>query len=291
MTVVYYAQDQTRDLKPPLQLTGHPGAALTLVPPIIEGHELVAVVGYLSTFPATNQTVICRYQPRVAAPVLVYHRDTHGRLLAPPALLVGKLHAHFTPAPLPALIEQLTATPALGQFTELSQRITFTYTVDPLTHGKPPTAAYIELLTTKAAFAQPNLTTPLTTALPAHTIWRVFDLARTPDGTVWLNIGGSQWLTAQDTRPQAHGPFQLPAAPLRLPAANIAYTMQATRYSATVAGGAAGVTQWQAPYEAPLDERLETGTQVFVTHTATTRTGSTWARLANGHYVLVQYLN
>ncbi|WP_179395114.1 hypothetical protein [Lacticaseibacillus absianus] len=288
VTVYFYVRDHTRDLRPPLQLSGHTGAPLPLVPPVIEGFALAEVVGFTTTFPVANQSIFCLYRPCVAAPVLVYHRDTHGRLLTPPVILAGALHAHFIPTPLAELADHLMTPPLAGRFTTVTQTRTLRYDLDPLVPSQAPEAAYVELLAAKAAYAQPDLTAPLATPLPAGSYWRVFALARDQDGTVWLNIGGSQWLTAAQTRPQAHDPFRLPPAPLRLPDAAFAYTMTPTTRQATVT---ATVSQWTAPYGTVEPGPVSAGTLVQLTHTAIASNGSRWVRLASGLYIQAEYLD
>ncbi|WP_225046959.1 MucBP domain-containing protein [Lacticaseibacillus kribbianus] len=276
-------------LQAPLSLAGPIGGPLGVSVPLIEGYVLTEIVGFTATFPDAPRTITYLYEPRVAAPVLVYHRESGGRLLAPPEVLIGKLNADFTARALPELADHADQAEQTGHFAVTSQRLTFTYNLARLTPGTPPAAAFVELLAAKATFAAPDFNQPLATDLPAHTFWRVFALAREHSGQVWLNIGGAQWLTAEDTRPQSADPFRLAASAAPEPDARFAFTTTPDRRAATIVGGANGVTQWAEPYGAVLPLRLAPGTRVMVIASVTAENGSAWLRLQDDSYILARY--
>lgn len=159
----------------------------------------------------------CEYSPQIAGPVIVYHRDTQGRLLEPPEVLTGDINADFEAYALADNVDQVVGDAVqTGQFTGHSQTIRFTYQLNALEAGTPPDQTeYIEVLVPKSVYLDPTATSPLADVLPAHTFWRVYTLMReTVTNQVWLNLGGSQWITADQTQRRhtmafLHGPDQL----------------------------------------------------------------------------------
>ncbi|WP_461226350.1 MucBP domain-containing protein [Lacticaseibacillus suihuaensis] len=286
---VRFEDREGRTLAPPQVLHGASGEPVAIDVPLIPGFVLTGIDGFITQFPAAPHVICYRYLPRVAAPVVVYHRDEGGRLLANPEILIGKLNAVFTTQALPELAAHADVQTQTGHFTETSQKVTFGYDLARLTPGTPPAAAFIELMSAKATFAQPDFNQPLATKLPAHTFWRVFAMARESSGQVWLNIGGAQWLTAADTRPQSANPYRLAQAPVPQPEAKFAYTETTARQGVTITCGPHGVTQWLAPYGDVAPLRLSDGDRVMAVASVTAANGSRWLRLQGDLFIQARY--
>ncbi|WP_407894192.1 MucBP domain-containing protein [Lacticaseibacillus sp. N501-2] len=287
---VYYqnAVDHTM-LHQPADLMGHPGERLPITWAVIPGFVLTAISGFTQVFPQTSQMILCRYSPRVAAPVMVYHRDQNGRLLQVPEVLTGVVNETFVATPLAEFGDHVVGeSKQTGTFSATSQQLQFDYNLTPLERGKAPEEAYIQLKTAKLAYSAPLAGKPLRQALPANTFWRVYALMRdTNTHTVWLNVGGAQWITADDTLGQADNPFLPDPTPLALP-----HTLFTTDEVATNRRGVciADATRWQAPFGQVCAKRLVEGQSVTITAIAELDNHSKWYRLADNSYVLATFI-
>ncbi|MFD1484103.1 MucBP domain-containing protein [Lacticaseibacillus baoqingensis] len=288
--VVSYLDTSTHQaLLPPAQLVGHPGDALPIAWRVVAGYVLTEIKGFTQVFPKNNQVIVCGYSARVAGPVVVYHRDTHGRLLQAPELLTGVINQVYTAHAL-SQFKAAVVGPAdqTGTFSPISQRLKFIYQLTPLEAGALPDATYIELLAPKTVFAEPLSEVSLPTKLPRHTYWQVYAVMRDPNThTVWLNVGGNQWLTAENTRDHAHNPFLPDPTPLALPHSLFTSTETPLRLTGITIGEA---TRWSAPYATIKPARLAANTAVKLTALATLSNGSRWYRLADGDYVLATFI-
>jgi hypothetical protein len=175
-----------------------------------------------------------------------------------------------------------------GTFTPTSQRLRFTYQLTPLQTGALADATYVELLVPKLVYPVPLGSAPLPTRLPRQTYWQVYAVMRDPNThTVWLNVGGNQWLTADGTRNQAHNPFLPDPTPLALSHSLFTSTAQKIELHGVALGDA---TRWSAPYAEMRPHRLATGTPVHIVAVTTLNNQSRWYRLADGDYVLATFI-
>ncbi len=287
---VYYQNASTHaNLRPPVDLGGTPGDPLPVTWQVLPGYVLVAIRGFTQVFPNGNQTLLCAYSPRVAGPVMVYHRDDTGNLLQVPQVLTGVVNQAFTVKALPEFADHVIgAAVHTGVFSAISQRLRFTYQLSPLEAGQPPADAYIQLRKPKLVYTAPLAGDPLPGRLPANTFWRVFALMRdTNTNTVWLNIGGNQWLTATDTRNRAENPFLPDPTPLPLP-----HSLFANQETPTKLRGRAiaEATLWTAPFGDMLATRLRENTPVTIIAVAVLDNDSRWYRLSNDAYVLAFFI-
>ncbi|WP_461213008.1 MucBP domain-containing protein [Lacticaseibacillus sp. GG6-2] len=287
---VYYQNASTHaNLRPPVELVGTPGDPLPVTWQVLPGFVLTAIVGFTQVFPNTNQSLLCAYSPRVAGPVMIYHRDGAGDLLQVPEVLTGVVNEAFTAKALAKFADHVVGdAEQSGTFSATSQRLRFTYNLSPLEAGQRPTDAYIQLLKAKLVYQAPLAGSPLPGQLPAKTFWRVFALMRdTNTDTVWLNIGGNQWLTAADTTGRAENPFLPDPTPLTLPHSLFTNQESACRLRGTAIADA---TLWTTPFGEMRSQRLKEGTPVSITAVAELDNDSRWYRLSDDAYVLAFFI-
>ncbi|WP_204123072.1 MucBP domain-containing protein [Lacticaseibacillus mingshuiensis] len=289
VTLNYFLSRSSQSLKKTITLTGYSGAPLTLPWTVLPGYVLVSVTGFTASFPATNTTITYYYEPRLAGPVLVYHRTTTGRLLSLPEILRGPVNTQFTAEALPEMADQLLR-PARqnGTFTTHTQTLHFTYNVAQLENAQAPEQAYITLNIGKTAFLAPEDTATHGAYLPAGTAWRVYTMVREPNQTVWLNLGGELWITASDTTPQTDLPFLPGPMQLALPTVHFEGTTTAMNQQARISAGPTGVTTWDAPYGQAI-ARLASGTAVHISAKTVLADHSEWLETDCG-LVLANYV-
>lgn len=289
---VYYRQrGMQKALYPAQYFHGPTGAKLTFPWPVLPGYELVEITGYVDRFPQTNQVIYLLYEPHLAAPVTVYHRDEHGRLLTAPQLHIGPLNASFTAHALADYpLAAGEAVTQQGHFTKTAQTVRFRYQLRPELTREAAPATYVELLTAKPAYATPNAPSAYRRTLPLHSFWRVFSIAQSATGEIWLDLGGSLWITADLTMPQDTNPYLPAPATLRLPDPARAVTFTPIQQVAVVDTFSA-VSLWTAPYETVKPDRLAAGSTVQLIRLAVVSDGSQWYQLSTGAYVQGMYLD
>ncbi|WP_390407022.1 MucBP domain-containing protein [Lacticaseibacillus jixiensis] len=287
---VYYQNVTSHvNLHDPITLHGHTGDPLPITWQVIAGFVLTEIRNFTQVFPANNQVIWCGYTPRVAGPVIVYHRDSNGHLLQVPELLQGVLNQSYTAQALPEFAEHVVGpTTQSGMFTQAAQSLRFSYNLTPLESGQLPDDAFIQLQTAKLAYPQPLAGAPYASQLPAHTYWRVYAVMRdTLNHTVWFNVGGSQWITADATTGVASDPYLPDPTPLALPHQLFASDEQSVHLTGTVLGDA---TVWAEPYGQMHEARLLEGTAVTINTVVTLTNGAVWYQVASGGYVLATFI-
>lgn len=290
VTVYYRLRGSNRELRRPRVLRGPIGARLTIALPQIEGCDLFAVTNYLTRFPASQAVVYLLYEPHVAAPVTVYHRDETGRLLAAPTVLIGRLNATFTAAPLAALTAHATpAKPQQGRFSHTAQTVHFTYQLGPSLTYTDPQSAFVELTQAKPAYPGPVRAQQYATKLPAGSFWRVFTLAKNQAGEVFLNLGGGQWITTENTKPQQANPFLPGPSQLKLTTQRVTFNAQPLQAVGQV-NTAGSLTRWAKPYGQRLAP-LAAGTKIALLQTVYGTDNSTWYKLSDDSYVLASLID
>lgn len=289
---VYYRQrGMQKALYPARYFHGPTGAKLTFPWPVLPGYELVEITGYVDRFPQTNQVIYLLYEPHLAAPVTVYHRDEQGHLLTAPQLHIGPLNASFTAHALADYpLAAGEAATQQGHFTKTAQTVRFRYQLRPELTREAAPATYVELLTAKPAYATPNAPSAYRRTLPIHSFWRVFSIAQSATGEIWLDLGGSLWITADLTMPQDTNPYLPAPATLRLPDPARAVTFTPIQQVAVVDTFSA-VSLWTAPYETVKPDRLAAGSTVQLIRLAVVSDGSQWYQLSTGAYVQGMYLD
>lgn len=294
VTVRFVDQASNSELHPADILDGLEGEALILNWRHFPGRLFIRAEHYTDVFTPSVTTITLFYQEVLAAPVSVYHRGHAGRLLAPPELIYGTVDMAFTVNALPKRADDVIGVKTQqGVFSTAAQTVRFNYKEAGIEHGSLPEAAYVEVTVNKQVFAKARSQTPLTAFLPEGTVWQVFGLVREEvSHQVWLNLGGSQWITATHTRPHQQNPY-LPA-PTKLARPRLGFTSvihDSLQARASVDGPSTGTRIWTTPYGQILDETLATGVQVTITERVTMSDGSSWFQLDNGHYVQASYLN
>lgn len=290
VTIYYRLRGSNTELRKPSVVRGPIGARLTIAIPQIEGCDLFAVTNYLTRFPASSAVVYLLYEPHIAAPVTVYHRDETGRLLAAPTILVGRLNAAFTATPLPSLKAHAEpSTPQHGRFTQTAQTLHFTYQLGPALTYADPQSAYVELTAPKPAYPAPVQDQQYATCLPAGSFWRVFSLAKNQAGEVFLDLGGSQWITTANTKPQQTNPFLPGPAQLKLTTNLVTFNAQPLQAVGQV-NTTGSLTRWSSPYGQRLAP-LPAGSRVALLKIVYGTDDSTWYKLSDDSYVLASLID
>lgn len=275
-------------------IDGLEGAPLELNWRHFPGRLFTRTENFTDTFTAGIDTITLYYQEVLAAPVSVYHRGSAGRLLAPPELIYGTVDMAFTVNALPERAADVIGNSSQqGVFSTTAQTVHFNYKEAGIEHGSLPEAAYVEVTVNKQVYAAARSHHELAAFLPEGTVWQVFGLVREEvTHQVWLNLGGSQWITATHTRPHKQNPY-LPA-PTKLETPRLNFTATATdeqQVTAAVDGPSTGTRLWSAPYGKILAETLANGTSVETTARVTMSDASVWFQLDNDQYVQASYLN
>ena len=293
VTVRFIDQATNSPLHDPDVIDGLEGAPLQLNWRHFPGRLFTRAENFTDTFTAATSTITLFYQEVLAAPVSVYHRGSAGRLLAPPELIYGTVDMAFTVNALPDRTDDVIGAPSQqGVFSTAAQTVHFNYKEAGIEHGSLPEAAYVEVTVNKQVFARARSHDALAAFLPEGTVWQVFGLVREEvTHQVWLNLGGSQWITATHTRPHKQNPY-LPA-PTKLETPQLSFTADTAvlTATATVDGPSTGTRVWAAPYGRIQPETLTNGTAVHTTARLQLSNGSVWFQLDDGHYVQASYLH
>lgn len=294
VTVQYVDQATNHALREPDRITGFIGDALSLNWRHFPGRLFTRIENYTDTFTEDQDIITLYYQEVLAAPVSVYHRGSAGRLLAPPELIYGAVDMAFTVSALPEhAADVIGESSQQGVFSTTAQTIHFNYKETGIEHGSLPEAAYVEVLVNKQVFAKARSASALSAYLPEETVWQVFGLVREEvTHQVWLNLGGSQWITATHTRPHKQNPY-LPA-PAKLDPPQLGFKVASTTELAVtgiVDGPSTGAHIWDTPYGTILNATLTNGVHVTVAARVNVSDGSTWYRLNTNHYIQAMYLH
>ncbi|MHA3066437.1 MucBP domain-containing protein [Lacticaseibacillus saniviri] len=256
-----------------------------------EGRVMSEVVGFTDQFHRANQTIILMYEERLAAPVIIYHRNSYGDLIAPPEMLLGNINTLFVAESLPSQRQHLQgAVEQRGQFQAHSQTIHFEYELNQLETNQPQQVTFVELDRAKPVYREPQGDIALNTELPAHSIWQVFAFAReTTNGKVWLNLGGASWITSKYTTPRSDNPYSYVLGSPETPTLEFAEDTSTIREYATVNSTQQGATIWSAPYGNPLT-RIPHQTQVVLVRQARLTNDSVWYQLSTGEWIQSAYI-
>lgn len=258
--VVRLVDERDRPLQPALVLTGPLHGPVHLRFPEIPGYALQDIHGftqeYLSRYSLTSLVYVRQWGQPIIAYLVDY--DTN-RLLTLPQIHRGRLGQAFNLTP-PAManyhIFQAQGSQR-GAFSDQTGQIVYYYrrnswqTVQRVNQ-------YVLLDTDHAVFDEPN-GRKYGYHFPAHSLWRLFIVITLTNGDVWYNLGGEQWLIAQETTRREH-----PLANLALPQPPTWHPQSFDRLGSVDYVPGKAVTCYQAPYGevagmlehgAPLDIR------------------------------------
>ncbi|WP_155286528.1 MucBP domain-containing protein [Lacticaseibacillus zhaodongensis] len=292
---VYYRDEATdKQLAPAAIISGRVGDHFEIDWRRFPGRRFTRIENYSDVFVPNAKDVNLYYQEIMAAPVTVYHRGTDGLLLAPPEIHYGTVDlAYVVNALSDRRADVQGATEQRGVFTTSAQTVRFTYHPAGLETGTVPDAAYVEIMQDKSVHPHVRSKETLRAPLPKGSIWQVFGLVREEDSKhVWLNLGGSQWITSSNTRPHKNNPY-LPA-PIALQHAQVRFTttnIKLLNNRGRIVGPAAGCSLWSAPYGTILPRHIANGTLVNLAAKVFVSDGSEWYRLGPDTFVQASYVS
>jgi hypothetical protein len=123
-----------KDIIEPTTIKGHYLDKLDIPWQEIPGYVLSSVTNFQQTFIPNSDGIYLVYASQMAAPVIVYHRNTEGSLISDPQYLDGDLNRQYSTQPLEEANHFLVHSPrhANGQFTNRVQEQEYIYNVLPL---------------------------------------------------------------------------------------------------------------------------------------------------------------
>lgn len=291
---VFYCDEATgKQFAPVETITGKLGSTVSLPLRQFPGRGFARAENYVNVFTAGPKPITLYYREVMSAPVTIYHRAENGLLLAPPEVNHGTVNLAFVASALPQYADEVEG-PRIrrGVYTTKAQTIRFTYHPGGIETGAVPEAAFVEILQDKHVYPHVRSREVLNAALPHGSIWQVFGLVREESSKhVWLNLGGSQWITSANTRPHRTNP-NLPA-PITLTNAKVQFTTRVIKLDARgrIVGPPAGCSQWSAPYGQILPEKIAYGMVVQVLAKVIVSDGSAWYHLETGTFIQSPYVS
>jgi hypothetical protein len=271
----------------------------------IPGYVLSSVTNFQQTFIPNSDGIYLVYANQLSAPVIVYHRNTDGNLIADPQYLLGELNRDFDTQPLEEANHFLVRSPrrAKGQFTKRVQEQEYVYNVLPIKNYKINKNLFIETTDNVNVYSQPLSKTPLEKTLPYGTTWKAYRAVQeTYNNTIWYNLGGNTWIpSTENIKPQIikqqSSRQEMLNSPLAQAANNISYTysvidnMDINRSVKVLYYDDQFITAWKTPYGDMDNQRYRGGQDVFVKKIVQLDNYSVWAELDDGYYVESKYLN
>lgn len=293
---IHYVDSLGCPLLSPVEISGAYQSALTIPWQTIPSYVLASIHHFQKTFIPNPHGIYLVYAKQTAAPVVVYHRDTHGQLLSPPEFLKGNLNSDYTVQPLAGMQQFLQSVQPVtsGTFNKKTTQVNLTYETMQLSPLKVAQETYVRLLVQTPVFSQPDTTQPLEKPLPKASIWRVYQAVKEKtNARVWLNLGGFIWIIAQniqqvdDYRPKL---LAAPNEPLQLHYQIISDT-PIQQQAVVNTGQNTTLTTWQSPYGAMLNLKLYPGEVITITHQLQLDNQSLWAQLDNGAFIEAKYIS
>lgn len=302
---VHYVNSLGKDIAKPVTITGHYLAKLDIPWQEIPGYVLSSVTNFQQTFIPNSDGIYLVYASQLSAPVIVYHRNTDGNLIADPQYLSGDLNREFDTQPLEDANNFLVHSPkkASGQFTSKVQEQEYIYNVLPIKKYRTNKDLFIETSANVNVFDQPLSNVPLDKTLPYGTSWKVYRAVQeTYNGTIWYNLGGNTWVPSTESIAtkiikQNSSRQEMLNSPLSQTAANISYTysiidnMPINKSVKVMYYRDQYITAWKTPYGDMDNQRYQGGQNVFVKQLVQLDNYSVWAELKDGYYVESKYLN
>ncbi|GEO79352.1 hypothetical protein FD29_GL000052 [Companilactobacillus mindensis DSM 14500] len=302
---VHYVDSLGKDITQPTTIKGHYLAKLDIPWKEIPGYVLSSVTNFQQTFIPNSDGIYLVYANQLSAPVIVYHRNTDGNLIADPQYLLGELNRDFDTQPLEEANHFLVRSPrrAKGQFTKRVQEQEYVYNVLPIKNYKINKNLFIETTDNVNVYSQPLSKTPLEKTLPYGTTWKAYRAVQeTYNNTIWYNLGGNTWIPSTENIKlqiikQQSSRQEMLNSPLAQAANNISYTysvidnMDINRSVKVLYYDDQFITAWKTPYGDMDNQRYRGGQDVFVKKIVQLDNYSVWAELDDGYYVESKYLN
>ncbi|AUI71643.1 MucBP domain-containing protein [Companilactobacillus alimentarius] len=302
---IHYVDSLGKDIIKPATIKGHYLDKLDIPWQEIPGYVLSSVTNFQQTFIPNDDGIYLVYASQLSAPVIVYHRNTNGNLIADPQYLEGELNQKFNSKPLEEANHFLVHAPkhAKGQFTDKVQEQEYIYNVLPIKDVKIKDNLYIEVRDNVDVFSKPTSKVPLDKELPYGTTWKVYRaVEETYNHTIWYNLGGNTWVPSgkkiSTQLINRISPSQeVLNSPLDETASNISYTysvidnMTVNRSVKILYYSDQYITAWKTPYGDMDNQRYRGDQTVLVKKLVQLDNYSVWAQLDDGYYVESKYLN
>lgn len=295
---VSYRDENGNALAPTATLTGDYQAPLNIPWKTFPGFVLAQTINYQQTFFPNPDGIKLIYSRQQAAPVVVYHRDLNGNLLAPPEYIEGDLNSNYQVKPLDIFKNTLVKEPdeLAGQFGTNSKQLSFTYEPRQIEYNKLEKQMFVKILQTIHPSLAPRSDQKLNMTLPVGSVWKVFQLAYDPQtDNIWLDLGGSEWVMNDNNTIESMNtnPNVLPAdMPLGLPQIRYTITDEVDLAQPAIVdmNPKDRIVIWATPYGDIQPTGLPGQTKVTVTKNLTLENDSHWSQLADGFWVETSYL-
>ncbi|MQS45602.1 hypothetical protein FHL02_02315 [Lactobacillus salsicarnum] len=302
---VHYIDSLGNQLADSTYLTGHYLDNLEMPWKTIPGYVLSSIKNFQQSFIPNDDGIYLIYFTQIAAPVIVYHRNTKGELIADPQYLTGDLNKSYQAEPLEEARNFLVDYPksVKGHFSDKVQEYEFIYDTMQMADHEVPSNLFIQTKNNVPVYEQPAGKQPLSQTLPYDTTWRVFKAVQENyNETVWYNLGGNIWISEKEeiktfTIDQFNEEQKLLSSPLGATVNNISFTytvvdsMDIERSVKVLFYANQYVTAWETPYGTIVSNRYQGGQSVFVKRLIQLDNQSVWAELDDGHYMESKYLN
>ncbi len=309
VVTINYVDSIGNPISEPVTLQGHYMDALDMPWKTIPGYVLSSVQNFQQSFIPNSDGIYLIYFKQIAAPVVVYHRNTNGELISDPQFLYGELNKDYQAKPLAEAERFLVNYPkkAKGQFSSQVQEYEFVYNTIPLVRYKIDKDLFIKTNNDVNVFEEPGSKVPLQLPIPHDSTWRVYKaLKETYSNIIWYNLGGSTWIPSSEeitpvvlkeyTAKQIEQQRQL-NNPLNATANNISYIYQIidsrniNRPAKILYYEDQNITAWETPYGVMDNKRYRGAQEVFVNRLIQLDNYSVWAELKDGYYIESKYLN
>lgn len=211
--VVRLVDEHDRALQPALVITGPLNTPVNYRFPDIPGYALSRIHGFTQDFISEYGLTTVIYRRLLGKPIIGYLVDfDSGRLLELPQIHRGKLGLTYTltPPTVPGYHIFQAQGPQRGTFTNQAKRVVYFYRRDSW-ETVQRVHQYVFLQADHAVYDEPK-GRDYGYQFPADSLWRLFMIITLTDGSVWYNLGGNQWLSAEETRRRDHRLAQ-PALP------------------------------------------------------------------------------
>ncbi len=302
---INYIDSVGTPLAEPVTLQGHYNDNLDMPWKTIPGYVLSSVQNFQQTFIPNPDGIYLIYFKQMAAPVVVYHRNTNGELISDPQYIYGELNKDYQAKPLAEAERFLVDYPkkSKGQFSSQVQEYEFVYNTIPFVKYEIKKDLFVRTNENVDVFEEPGSKNPLQLPLPHDSTWRVYKaLKETYSNTIWYNLGGSTWIPSSENissviLKQYSEEKKAIDSPLSANANNISYiyqiidSMPINRSAKILYYSDQNVTAWETPYGTMDNHRYFGGQEVFVTRLIQLDNNSVWAELKDGYYIESKYLN
>lgn len=302
---VHYIDSNGNKLAESTTLTGHYLDNLKMPWKTIPGYVLSSIQNFQQTFIPNSDGIYLIYFTQMAAPVIVYHRNTQGELISDPQYLTGDLNKSYQAEPLPEARNFLVDYPknVTGRFSDKVQEYEFIYDTMQMDDYDIPKNLFIQTNNNVPVYEQPAGQSPLNQPLPYDTTWRVFKAVKENyNEVVWYNLGGDIWVSDQaDIKTFTINHFseeqKLLDNPLGASVDNISFTysvinsMDINRPVKILFYDNQDITTWETPYGTIINTRYQGGQAVYVKKLLQLDNNSVWAQLDNGNYIESKYLD